>query len=190
MDKKIQPEIECEAIKSISLAKGFHLYTQRNEWVDWDGATLGVNRSNAKIYFSLDEAKANAERQRTPGTKFFIDEVPFVLVLGETSALVLTELFTNKPLAWYDTIKKSPIKSARTIGALIKTIPTTKWTVCSLSIGAPSICLDDGTYYSRASTPGKGKNHMGWGLTQRNLQVSKMQGVLTLLQENLSCSTV
>ena len=87
--------IKKEPITAINIGKGYHLYQRRNEWVNWDGDTDTVKRSASTIFLTLDEAKEMAERRRTRGTQFFIDEVPILSVDTKLGSLIFTELFTK-----------------------------------------------------------------------------------------------
>jgi hypothetical protein len=166
MDEKTQKKLKDEVVESVDIAKGFHLYERRNEWVNWNGDTSLVSRSGCAVKLTLSDAEQSAEKWRMQGTKFFIDEVPILLVKSRSGALILTELFSDRPMWWY--LSKMPsIGHVKTIGSLMNALPQTQWGIQSLAVGPLSITAPDGTYFSRASSPGKGKNYMAWTTSVR-----------------------
>jgi len=181
MDNK---KIEKEQIVTAWVGKGFHLYEQRNEWINWDGDTALVNRSgHYSIPFSLSDAEKTAEKFRNQGTKFIIDEVPVVHVIGRSGSLVISELFTDKPMWWMFSHRPS-FKSVATIKNLMTKLPNIKWGVASLKGGHEDFMKLDGTYYKRTSAPGKGGNHMAWSLKLRSLDDRAAHELAKIITDN------
>lgn len=169
--------LKPENIISVECAKGFHLYKRRNEWINWDGDTSLVRRSFKEVKTSLHEAKACAERLRKPGTKFFIDELPIVVVRGERTCLIISELFTDSPLSHY--IENAPrLKKGSSLWQLQDAIISRKWTVCINDSSNADFCPSDGSFFSRKSSPGGAGNSLAWSLTERKINT---QGIRSLV---------
>jgi hypothetical protein len=168
MDEKKQQKLKAEDIKSVEVGKAFHLFKRRNEWVNWSGDTSLVNRSNHAVKLSLFEAEQSAEKLRLQGTKFFIGELPIICIKSNSGALILTELFTDSPMRWYLSRKPS-LNGIKSIGSLMDALPQQRWGVQSLHEGQVAITTPNGMYFSRKSSPGKGKNHMAWSLELRRI---------------------
>ncbi|QDX82121.1 hypothetical protein B9N43_13230 [Denitratisoma sp. DHT3] len=160
--------IEEEPIKGVALGKGFHLYEQRNQWVNWDGDTDVVSRSQMAIQLSLNDAEQRAEHFRLQGTKFVIDEIPIVCLRATSGSIIVAELFSEAPFLGY--LKHSPLDPQHTmVGRLVWALPPSKWRVVFPAEASVLLTPLDGTFYSRASSPGKGKSHLGWSLKARGI---------------------
>jgi len=162
-------DIKSENIQSVTLVKGFHLYKRRNEWVNWDGDTSLVRRSHKEYRLILSDAEQAAEKMRKPGTKFFIDEFPVVCVRGDSRMVLISELFTDSPLIRYASNPPN-FMDVTSLGDIESSLQTLKWSVLSNHNVANTILTsDDGRYFSRESSPGKGMNSLVWNLTFRKI---------------------
>lgn len=157
-----------ENIKSVVLGKAFHVYKRRNEWVNWDGDTDLVNRSWASIYLSLREAEQYAEKSRTQGTKFVIDELPYIFALSESGAVAITELFSESPML-EPLLKHHLDENRRTISDLKNQIKNSKWVIKQIFEGDLKVQTSDSMYYRRTSSAGKQMNSLGWSLNMRKM---------------------
>lgn len=157
-----------EQVTSLSLGKAFHLYEQRNEWVNWDGDTNLIHRSRNNIYLSLTQAEQHAETSRTQGTKFIIDELPYILAVSKSGTLAITELFSENPMA-RAMLQDYPDEHDLTISSLQRAIQNFKWKVAQVFVGHEKIVPIDAMYYKRNSSPGKKQNSLGWSLTIRKI---------------------
>lgn len=161
-------DLKSEKIQSVSLVKGFHLYSRRNEWVNWNGDTGLIRRSHNEYNFTLSDAENAAEKKRTPGTRFFIDEFPVVCVRGDSRIVLISELFTERPLIGYAS-KPPGLTNVKHLGDIESSLPTFRWSVFSNCDASTILTPDDGQYFARASSPGKGKNSLAWTLAFRKI---------------------
>lgn len=162
-------KIEQEPVIAAILGKAFHLYERRNEWVNWDGDTDVVSRSGKIVRLSLSDAEQHAEKWRVQGTKFVIDELPIICLRAKSGAMIVTEIFSDHPMQNYVIQPALRHDCCLSVGALVKALPQSKWSVAFPVDGAPHVSPLDGTYYSRKSSPGKGKSYLGWSLKPRSL---------------------
>lgn len=161
-------DVISENIQSVKIVKGFHLYTRRNEWVNWDGDTSLVRRSYKEFRCTLSEAENDAEKMRKPGTKFFIDEFPVACIRSERRMVLISELFTESPLIGYASNHPS-LRNVTKLGDIASSLQTFKWSVFSNYDTSTKLTLDDGQYLTRKSSPGKGKNGLVWTLNFRKI---------------------
>lgn len=150
------------------LGKGFHVYTQRNEWVNWGGDTSVVNRSEKSVKLSLQEAEQYAEAHRLPGTAFVIDELPIIQLITRSGVLVVAELFSDDPFGGY---LRRPIfwPENLSIDTFIAVLPPAEWRVALHTDRHAQFTSLDGLFFTRKSSPSKNKSHLGWSLKPRSL---------------------
>lgn len=167
-------KIEQEPVTAVILGKGFHLYKRRNEWVNWGGDTDVVSRSGRNVMLSLSDAEQHAEKWRIQGTKFVIDELPILSLQTKSGVMFVAEIFSDRPLLSY--VKQTvSLQDCLSVGALIKVLPPSEWGIAFPVEGAPYVSQLDGTYYSRASSSGKAKSHLGWTLKPRAIDDTAMK---------------
>ena len=159
---------KSERIQSVSVVKGFHLYSRRNEWVNWDGDTNLVRRSYREYNCTLRDAEDKAERMRTPGTRFFIDEFPVVCVKGDRRIVLISELFTDSPLIGY-TSNHPRLSNVSNLEDIESSLLTFKWSVLNNYESSAKLTSENGQYFARESSPGKGKNSLVWSLKLRKV---------------------
>lgn len=167
-------KIEQEPVTAVNLGKGFHLYERRNEWVNWDGNTDVVSRSGRNVRLSLSDAEQHAEKWRIQGTKFVIDELPILSLQTKSGVMIVAEIFSDRPLLNY--VKQAvSLQDCLSVGTLVKVLPPSKWGIAFPVEGAPYVSPVDGNYYSRTSSPGKAKSHLGWALKPRTIDDTAMK---------------
>ena len=183
MDQKKQQKLRDEHIESIDIGKVFHACDQRNQWVDWNGNTDVVRRAWG-FALTLDEAEQWTERNRVQGTSFQIEELPAICVKGKSGSLFFTERNSSHPMNWFSS-SVSSLHGVNSIGSLIEVFSTPKANRVyrqlfeKVADAAPA----DGLYYLRKSSPGKGKNHMGWSLKPQNIDDTVMRQIVAELRE-------
>lgn len=173
-----------EPIKSVVVGKAFHVYQQRNEWVNWNGSTDVVNRSWTSIYLSLKDAEQFAEKSRTRGTRFVIDELPYICALSESGALAITELFSEKPMGRF-LHQNNLSANGRTIQGLKELVKNSEWAITQIFEEHPSIVPLDSIYFSRTSSPGKNFNSLGWSLGPRKINEKPILELANNIKEAL-----
>jgi hypothetical protein len=167
IDSRLQ-DTNSDKIQSVTIVKGFHLYTRRNEWVNWNGDTDLVRRSYKEYKCTLRDAEHSAEEMRTPGTRFFIDEFPLVSVRGCKRMILISEVFTESPMIVYDSTPPS-LTNITNLGDIEKSLQDFKWSVISNYEANTILTTDDDPYFARESSPGKGKNSLAWTLKVRKI---------------------
>ncbi|MBB5211500.1 hypothetical protein [Microbulbifer hydrolyticus] len=184
MPNKIDQEKLEEKIESVSWGKAFHIYEQRNEWVNWDGDTSLVNRSGKHVKLSLYAAEESAERSRLQGTKFYIAEIPAIVVCSKNFTLIVCELFSQSPLRNLKFSSKS-LHTDLTLLGLKKLVPTSKWQFSFFIDGVISNLNTEKVWYKRESSPGKGRNHLAWSLKPQTINLQYVESSTSLLSARL-----
>ena len=171
-----------ESIKSVTLGKAFHVYQRRNEWLNWGGDTDLVNRSWTSIYFTLKDAEQYAESSRVQGSKFIIDELPYIHVQSESGILAITELFSESPMA--SSLPRHKMSSTqKTILELKEHVLGPKWVIAQVFEDHCKAAPLDPMYFSRISSPGKNLNSLGWSLAQRKMNQGPILKFVNEIQE-------
>ena len=75
------------------------------------------------------------------------------------------------------------------IGALVTALPPSKWGVAFPVEGTPSVSPPDGVFYSRTSSPGKGKSYLGWSLKPRIIDDAAVRKLADDIKSLLSDAT-
>lgn len=127
-------DLNTEMVSKAFITKVFHLYQKRNERVNWQGYTSAVTRSWLLFDLNLQESMDSAEDQRTQGTRFLIDEIPAICVVGMRYALILTELFTEKPLNYYEMPACDKAITLRKVESILN---SGQWFVSAVYTGEP-----------------------------------------------------
>ena len=171
-NKKFQQEI----LQGVEIGKCFLLYEIRNEWVDWNGTTVRMARRGWRVHLALSNAEQAAEKSRLQGTKFEIREWPIVCFRGTSGVLVATEVQSRRPLAALARNRQTSLKG-NTLGVVLNWIPDDRGVISDFISGCPPIVNLDGVYYSRKSSPGRGKNSLGWTLKPQEVDDSAIQAI-------------
>jgi hypothetical protein len=160
MDCKEITKIKSDAVEAIDVIKGFRLYQKRNEWVDWHGDTGFVPRTlSAKL--TQSEAELSAERSRERGTKFFIEEVPMLCFKGKRGLLLVYQKNSSKPFSGIVNNCQDFVE-VNTLGDAAEMFSKFKLCICFYeSVGKELTPNNDG-FYTRESSPGKGKSSLAW----------------------------
>jgi hypothetical protein len=137
--------IRSEPIVLVGNGKVFQLATRRNEWVDWQGSTMLVNRSGKKFFFKLIDAKRAAAMQRNQGTRLEIRDVPIIYARSQSGMFFACELFANKPM-WGYLNSRYPRNRITTIGGLERILPKEEWAVTLIQSGYNNVCAEDGYF--------------------------------------------
>ncbi|MCG7879167.1 MAG: hypothetical protein JAY75_23000 [Candidatus Thiodiazotropha taylori] len=167
-------DLDAEIVTKAFVTKVFHLYQRRNEWVNWDGDTSLVKRTWSNFDLSLQEATDSAEKQRTQGTKFIVDEVPAICVLGKRYALLSTELFTEKPLS---NCEAPPAGNTISLRDVESKLNFGRWFVSAIYTGdlaRLSAVTESEMFFSRTSQSTGGKSYLGWSLIPRNIDLKRL----------------
>lgn len=104
------PRLAFSNVRSIRAGLIYFIYTGRNAW----HSTWISRYSEGCMHASFPEAAESAERRRTSGTVFSIEELPalWVEVLG--GVLAVTEINSANPLAYFSVQPTNP-KSNRSV---------------------------------------------------------------------------
>ena len=167
-------DLSAERATKAFVIKVFHLYTRRNEWVNWDGDTSLVNRTWTLFDMSLQESTDSAEKQRTQGTKFLIDEAPAICVTGKRYSLIATELFTESPLSHCERPKSNEPLTLREVES---TLNFGRWFVSAIYTGDQnnlSPVSKEEMFFSRTSHSTGGNSYLGWSLKPRKINLPKL----------------
>lgn len=174
---------------SAQLSKGFHLYfhlyKKRNEWVDWDGFNMRVKRSEALLP-SLGQAELAAEESPIQGSSFFIEEFPYIAIRSKSAVLVVSEVYTDKPLQRAP--QTTPTIAGGTLQDFARVVSECEHKVRLLWPGSVKTEPAEEPYYQRSSSPGKGANSLGWKLNARSLDTSFIEAVLVRIQARIANS--
>lgn len=186
MNQKKVKQISEENIDSVDLGMAYLVFDRRNLWTDWNGTTA-MSRRNWGFVLSLNDAEQWAEASRLQGTGFIIDELPMLCVRSRSGALLLSERNSSRPMSWYPSIAPS-LDGVRTIGALASAFAASKvkWGIQHLSAGRVNVTATSGVYYSRESSPGKGRNHLAWSLMPQKIDDTPMRQIAADMQRLVS----
>jgi hypothetical protein len=98
---EIFPEIASEEIQSVSLRKVYYLVIGRNAW----HSTWVQHFYEKCISTNHTDLRDDAEKKRSPGTVFYIKELPVICLELLSGCLIVTEINTNYPLKNYKSRK-------------------------------------------------------------------------------------
>lgn len=177
--------LDINKLQNILVGKAYHLYENRNEWVDWNGDTAMVSRSRRTVELSLDNAKQLAEKWRIQGSYFIIDELPIICLQASSESRIITELFSEYPLedCLNQPIQYSKINSINRLGIALA---TSEWAESIAKNGSPQIAPIDGIYYRRTSSPGKGNNSLVWNLKPRTINDYAVKKIANEINQSLT----
>lgn len=182
-------KIREEKIRNVSIVKGYHLYSRRNEWTNWDGDTNLVRRSYRDFKLTITEAELAAEKARKQGSKFFIDELPAICIKSNNGFALIAELFTDSPLVEY--AASPPIfKNVKSLEDIQGALRTFKWSVFSYHEKNSTLTPEDGYFYSRKSSPGPGMNSLAWTLSFRAINKSGINKLVEGLSQLVDRDTL
>lgn len=102
---KDQPVTACY------LGKLYHFWVFRSNW----GRDSHTYPGQDSLSVSLEDVKAKIERRRVQGSQWFIDELPTLVVAGESRSLLITEINTDKPLSRFTKTRLST-RTVRQVG--------------------------------------------------------------------------
>lgn len=91
------PSVSRSKVKSAQACLLYYLFHGRNAW----HSTWVSQYSNGCMHTTLESAKATAERQRTQGSVFYIEELAAVAFLSARGAVIATQINTPSPLRGY-----------------------------------------------------------------------------------------
>ncbi|KXJ50743.1 MAG: hypothetical protein AXW17_10025 [Colwellia sp. Phe_37] len=165
--------LKSEYVTGAKLCKVYSQYQMRNEWVNWDGDTDLVNRSGKNVEISLLGAEQSSEIKRSQGAKFFIAEVPALYINTKLGGILITELFSKSPVSGIDDL--GDLTKGITIHSLTQKLPVRKWSYIKYFTSHPKLDGLDGFYFLRKSSPGSGKNSLGWTLSDEELNEKNLQ---------------
>ncbi|MDD2739457.1 MAG: hypothetical protein PHR94_11040 [Methylomonas lenta] len=167
-------DLSSEQVARAFIIKVFHLYQTRNEWTNWSGDTSVVKRTWSLFYMNLEDATDSSEAQRTQGTKFVIDELPALCVIGKRYALIAAELFTENPLKICDILDNHPMLTLKYVESKIN---CGQWFVSAIYTGPHENLypVSNGErFFSRVSQSTGGKSYLAWKLNSRNIDLEKL----------------
>lgn len=182
MEVGIEERILNEKIIVIDVVKVFHLYKRRNEWLNWDGDTGLINRSRQSVKLTLEDAEATAEQARKQGSKFIIDEIPALKITSKTGYLIITELFSNKPMKDFENNNIS-YENTQKLKNIKKEFLNSEWSIQTLYKSTEKSSETDSTYFSRVSSPGES---LCWSLSFRNISESSIKKIACKINHLIS----
>jgi hypothetical protein len=180
MNFKAITKMEGDPIENIDVIKGFHLYQKRNERVDWHGDTAVVPRTlSAKL--TKSESENSAERMRERGTKFFIDEVPMLCFKGKNGLLLVYQKYSNNPFTGIGNICNDFVGISKLGDAAKIFSKSNKFLYFYEPTGKELTPVND-CFFTRESSPGKGKSSLAWTLTLRKVDAGAVKRLCSALK--------
>ncbi len=88
-------KIEDAPICSFSKGVIYYVHSGRNAW----HSTWAARYSNGCMHATLPSAKSYAEGERKQGTKFYITQLPCLLIRNKTDSYFITEINNRTPLS-------------------------------------------------------------------------------------------
>ena len=175
-------------LERIFLCKVYHIYTERNEWVNWYGDTGLVDRTRRSFFLDFRSCKKHAENNRIQGTRFIVDEVPSICMElkfeleGKGRSIICTELYNSCPFS----DKKIDIEGLPlSVKDVMTSLEGDNWFCYGVYHGDAS-CIEradrNSTFFRWMSKPSKGgrKVPLAW-ITHRD-KISQ-KGILNILSE-------
>lgn len=96
-DENQFPKLAGCPIKDIATCTLYYLHSGRNAW----HSTWVMQYEEGCMHSDAQSAKESAERQRTQGSRFYVSELPALLIQCSKGFLAVTEINTNQPLSNY-----------------------------------------------------------------------------------------
>lgn len=177
--------VKEERVVTVSHGKAFHVFDRRNQWTDWSGNTA-ITRRPWGLLISLNEAEQWAESSRVQGTSFIIEELPVVCAKSNSGTLLLGERNSVRPMNGWRALLEH-LDGVPTIGSLIDALASPQRDrLVQVTIGRlRDVTVTDGAYFSRQSSPGKGRNHLAWTLKLVQIDDTSVLQVATYLTQML-----
>ena len=98
LDPSAQLDGFLDLIEKIRLVKTYYISEGRNAWHSTWNQTYVPHNS---LYSSLDEAKRFAEKNRKPGSVFYINLIPGILIKTQKCDALVIQINSKKPFSQY-----------------------------------------------------------------------------------------
>lgn len=109
------PGLSRSKLKSVQTCLLYYLFHGRNAW----HSTWISQYSNGCMHTTLESAKASAERQRTQGSVFYIEELAAIAFSSARGVIIATQINTPTPLLGYSphALSAHPVGAVRIRGS-------------------------------------------------------------------------
>jgi hypothetical protein len=183
----LDPTLLAEVAVSVRVATVFRLYEHRQQWYDWSGDNMPTN-TDIGIHPTLGRAEDQAERLRKSGSSFGIDELPCVVVITRSSALILGELFTNHPFRRVESAIDS--MCGIRVSDLYEATRTVKNRFCPIWLKSTALEPLRSEFFSRSSSAGRGQNSLAWSLKPKDFDLSHIHAVASRIEARIAHNAV
>lgn len=161
-------------LHSAKIVRVYCIYQQRNEWTSWNGDTAITHRPCGSICLTEDDATAQAERFRSPGTILSIQDTIGIALCFDGGALIIFEYFSKQP---FQNLKPAlPSRANKPqLSKLLEAVPKVKFrnqVVLSGLSKELEACKQDDVFYERWAKSGGKKNGLAWNLKPYQLDSS------------------
>lgn len=185
-----QAFIDNAQVTSARLVVVYFLHQSRNEWVNWDGDTLNVRRPVGSVTGSIDEAYKCAERSRSPGTVFGIQDSVGIELICDTGSLLLAEQFTDSPLDRWNALD-----FGRDLGSLktvLSRLPERRFIRKACFVGSERIAFQGFTstisLFKRSARAGGRQNGLGWSAKPYQPRLDDPTKIVALINASVTAA--